>query len=70
MLLFSCVVGLIFIIAHFIPIRPVVTIINNTGELLYIYAGESIYGVEPDPEEVTEIVKSRPEILAPGKKSH
>lgn len=49
------------------PIRPVITIVNNTHEPLYIYAGESIYGVDPEPDEVDEIMRSKPDIIAPGK---
>ena len=41
---------------------------NNTNKNLYIYAGESVYGVEPEPDEIERIVKSQPEVIAPGKK--
>lgn len=67
MLLCCCVACLIFMVAYFVPLRPVVTITNNTGKVMYIYAGESIYGVEPEPDEVVEIVKSKPDVLASGK---
>lgn len=60
--------GLLVLVSHVIPIRPVVTIINYTNKSLYIYAGESVYNVEPDPEEVEKIVKSKPEVIAPGGK--
>lgn len=58
--------GLLVLIAHIFPIRPFVTIINNTNKPLFIYAGESIYDVDPEPEEVERIVRSKPEIIAPG----
>lgn len=60
--------GLSVMVAHVIPIRPVVTITNNTNESLFVYAGESVYGVEPEPDEVERIVRSQPEVIAPGKK--
>lgn len=55
-------------IAHIIPIRPVIVIENNTNESMFVYAGESIYNIEPAPDEVEEIIRSKPEIIAPGKK--
>lgn len=58
--------GLLVLIAHIFPIRPFVTITNNTNKSLFIYAGESIYNVDPEPEEVERIVRSKPEIIAPG----
>lgn len=61
--------GLLVLISHIFPIRPFVTITNNTNKPLFIYAGESIYGVDPEPEEVERIVRSKPEIIAPGEKS-
>jgi len=61
--------GLLVLIAHFLPIRPFVTITNNTNKPLFIYAGESIYDVDPEPEEVERIVRSKPEVLAPGEKN-
>lgn len=69
MILFLCCIffGMLFIVAHVIPVRPVVTVKNNTSKSLYIYMDESIYGVEPEPDEVEEIVKSKPEVIAPGK---
>jgi hypothetical protein len=60
--------GLLVLIAHIFPIRPFVTITNNTNKPLFIYAGESIYDADPEPEEVERIVRSKPEILAPGEK--
>ncbi|HBR2030419.1 hypothetical protein N5I82_17120 [Klebsiella quasipneumoniae] len=57
-----------FIVVQFIPIRPVVVVINNTNETIFVYAGESIYNVEPEPDEVARIVRSKPEIIAPGKR--
>lgn len=68
-LLFSCVfLGVILMTVFLLPVRPVVIIKNNTRESLYIFAGESILGVEPEPDEVETIVKSKPEVLLPGKK--
>ncbi|WP_404680172.1 hypothetical protein [Raoultella terrigena] len=60
--------GLLMVVAHVIPVRPVVTIVNNTKEYIFVYAGESIYDVEPEPDEVDKIVRSKPEIISPGKK--
>ena len=60
-------IAVLVLVAHFIPIRPVVVIINNTKETIFVYAGESIYNVEPEPVEVARIVRSKPEIIAPGK---
>ena len=60
--------GGVFLIAHVIPIRPVVTIINNTSKPLFVYAGESVYDVDPEPDEVEQIVRSKPDIIASGKK--
>lgn len=68
MLFCYCIICLVFIAGVFIQIRPVITIVNNTGKVLYIYKTESVYGVEPEPYEVGEIVKSRPRILVAGKK--
>lgn len=59
--------SLLIIFVYISPIRPVVTIKNSTSKYVYIYSGESIYGIEPEPEEVERIVKSKPELLAPGK---
>ncbi|HEB5032361.1 TPA: hypothetical protein R0E57_005071, partial [Klebsiella pneumoniae] len=61
-------IAVLVLVAHFIPIRPVVVIINNTNETIFVYAGESIYNVEPEPDEVVRIVRSKPEIIAPGKR--
>ncbi|EIW8844672.1 TPA: hypothetical protein RRI29_004936, partial [Klebsiella pneumoniae] len=61
-------IAVLVLVAHFIPIRPVVVIINNTNETIFVYAGESIYNVEPEPDEVARIVRSKPEIIAPGKR--
>ena len=47
--------GLLVLISHVIPIRPSVTIINYTNKSLYIYAGESIYNVDPEPDEVEKL---------------
>lgn len=60
--------GLLIMIAHIIPIRPVIVIENNTNESMFVYAGESIYNIEPAPDEVEGIIRSKPEIIAPGKK--
>lgn len=60
--------GGVFLIAHVIPIRPVVTIINNTSKPLFVYAGESVYDVGPEPDEVEQIVRSKPDVIASGKK--
>ncbi|HFQ8753473.1 TPA: hypothetical protein ACHV3E_002037 [Klebsiella pneumoniae] len=64
----SLFIAVLVLVAHFIPIRPVVVIINNTNETIFVYAGESIYNVEPEPDEVARIVRSKPEIIAPGKR--
>ncbi|WP_312995924.1 hypothetical protein [Leclercia sp.] len=61
--------GLLVLIVHIFPIRPFVIITNNTNKSLFIYAGESIYDVDPEPEEVERIVKSKPKVIAPGEKS-
>ncbi|MFS7711023.1 hypothetical protein ACJ8BA_26765, partial [Klebsiella pneumoniae] len=61
-------IALLVLVARFIPIRPVVVIINNTNETIFVYAGESIYNVKPEPDEVARIVRSKPEIIAPGKR--
>ena len=61
-------IAVLVLVAHFIPIRPVVVIINNTNETIFVYAGESIYNIEPEPDEVARIVRSKPEIIAPGKR--
>ena len=58
--------GLLVLIVHAFPIRPFVTITNNTNKPLFIYAGESIYDVDPEPEEIERIVRSKPKIIAPG----
>ncbi|WP_223824763.1 hypothetical protein [Enterobacter bugandensis] len=63
-----CFLGFLVLISHVIPIRPSVTIINYTNKSLYIYAGESIYNVDPEPDEVEKIVKAKPEVIAPGGK--
>lgn len=52
---------------HFIHLRPVINLKNSTSKTLYVYAGESIYGVEPEPDEVDRIVRAKPEVIAPGK---
>ncbi|WP_313108892.1 hypothetical protein [Atlantibacter sp.] len=60
--------GLLVVASHIIPIRPVVVIANNTDEYIFVYAGESIYNIEPEPEEVERIVRLKPKIIASGKK--
>jgi len=59
---------LLVVASHIIPIRPVIVIANNTNKPLFVYAGESIYNVEPEPEEVERIVRSKPQVIASGKK--
>lgn len=71
-LILGCIIlfsGLLVLVVHVFPIRPFVTITNNTNKHLFIYAGESIYDVDPEPEEVERIVRSKPKIIAPGEKS-
>lgn len=61
--------GLLVLVAQVIPIRPVITIINHTNKYIYVFAGVSVYNVDPDPGEVERIVKAKPEIIAPGGES-
>lgn len=48
------------------PFRPLITIHNDTGKQLYILSGESERGVEPEPEEVEKIIRSKPDVIEPG----
>lgn len=66
-LLFVFAVIAVCLIINCVPLRPVVIVENNTGERIYIYAREGVYGVEPEPDEVDEIVKSKPVIIDAGK---
>ncbi|MCL5502009.1 hypothetical protein M5Y49_25455 [Escherichia coli] len=60
---FLFVASLVF---YFIPIRPVVIVQNTTKERLYLHSAESVYGIEPTPEEVNKIMRAHPEIIEPG----
>ncbi|MCK1970528.1 hypothetical protein ACP26F_16435 [Franconibacter pulveris 1160] len=58
---------LIFLgVVRIIPLKPVVIIQNDTNENLYLQADESLFGIEPAPEEVDKIMKARPDIIVPG----
>lgn len=47
-------------------IKPSITISNNTKHNIYVYSGESIFGVEPNEEEVEEILNETPRIIKPN----
>lgn len=49
-------------------LKPKISIHNNTSHNIYIYFGESTYGVDPSVEEVDKIIKRRPNELMPGQK--
>ncbi|USR60785.1 hypothetical protein NFJ01_21570 [Lelliottia amnigena] len=55
-----------FCVVRFIPLRPAVIIQNKTNENLYLQTDESKFGIEPTPEEVDKIIKTRPDIIVPG----
>lgn len=58
---------LIFLsVISIIPLRPVVIIQNDTNEILFLQADESLFGIEPEPEEVDKIMKSYPDTIVPG----
>ncbi|ECE6154975.1 hypothetical protein DPK65_22855 [Salmonella enterica subsp. enterica] len=50
----------------FAPFRPFIIIHNDTGKKLYIHSGERGHGVEPEPEEVEKIIRSKPDVIEPG----
>lgn len=54
------------VVVYLIPVRPVVIIQNTTKERVYLHTTESVYGIEPTPEEVDKIMKARPDIIEPG----
>lgn len=54
------------VVLFFIPVRPVVIVQNTTKERVYLYINESVYGIEPTPEEVDEIIRDRPDIIESG----
>lgn len=49
-------------------LKPKISIHNNTSHNIYIYFGESTYGVDPSIEEIDKIIKRRPDELMPGQK--
>ncbi|KAB8308358.1 hypothetical protein EH228_13270 [Erwinia endophytica] len=57
---------IVFIVLGFIPLRPSITIKNNTSERLYLSSSEGVHDIEPDPEEVERIMKVRPEVIEAG----
>lgn len=50
----------------FIPLRPVIFVQNATNERVYLSADEVVYGVEPTPEEVDKMMKTKPDIIEAG----
>lgn len=59
---------IIFFAAVFLPLRPTITVINETKDRLYLHFDEVKHNVEPTPEEVNRIVKSKPDVVEPGAK--
>lgn len=57
---------IVLCVIRIIPLRPVVVIQNETNASLYLQADESVFGIEPTPEEVDKIMKARPDIIVPG----
>lgn len=47
-------------------VKPSILISNSTKHNIYLYSGESIYGVEPNEEEVEEIMNETPQIINPN----
>jgi hypothetical protein len=47
-------------------VKPSIFISNSTKHNIYLYSGESIYGVEPNEEEVEEIMNETPQIIKPN----
>lgn len=63
--LFSFFLISLFVV-RIIPLKPVVIIQNKTNATLFLQAGESVFGIEPTPEEVDKIMKIRPDAIVPG----
>lgn len=59
LLIFFCAVSLT-------PLRPTVIVQNKTNANLYLQADESVFGIEPTPEEVDKIMKASPGVIVPG----
>ena len=66
-LFFIAIIGLTTIIVTLIDVvKPSILISNSTKHNIYLYSGESIYGVEPNEEEVEEIMNETPQIIKPN----
>lgn len=69
LLVLSLIIAALFTLFYLIDLlKPTALIHNNTTHNIYIYFGESTYGVDPSVEEVDKIMKRRPDELMPGEK--
>lgn len=62
----ATVILLAIITAKLDLVKPTILISNSTKHNIYLYSGESIYGVEPNEEEVEEIMNETPQIIKPN----
>lgn len=62
----SLCIFIIMFAAVFLPFRPTITVKNESSERLYLHFDEIKHDVEPTPEEVDRIVKSKSDIVEPG----
>lgn len=47
-------------------VKPSILISNSTKHNIYLYSGESIYGVEPNEEDVEETMSETPQVIKPN----
>ncbi|WP_155407661.1 hypothetical protein [Pluralibacter gergoviae] len=66
LLVFFLFILLLLFLINNSPLMSVVTIKNGTNKIVYVFSGESIYGVEPEPDEVDRIKRKVPEVVGPG----
>lgn len=63
------IISTLFILFFIISsLKPTILIHNKTSHNVYIYFGESTYGVDPSVEEVDKMMKRRTDKLMPGQK--